>query len=557
VTFALIACTAASAQTTQPLLPPLETRPQERDRLADVTVADVKGFRFEGNSVMSDKQLLKVIERYVGRRVTSEDLEEARQALTLHYINAGYVNSGAILPDQTIRDGIITFRIVEGRVTDIELTGQRTPKAKRDQPTSAPVSAELRPGFRKYVLDRIKLGTTSPLNLVRLRDKLELLRQNANVQRINAELRPGASPGEATLDVAVEEARPYQLGLQFNNRRPPSIGAERFELLASHSNITGYGDALSLRYGINKGGLEDFDFAGLDDFDINYTIPVSPQDTTITFSISHSDTLVIEEPFFDLDIESESESYAITVRHPFYRSPSTEFGLSLSGAFRHNKSFLLGEPFSFSPGAVDGVTDVTVMRFGQDFLTRNQRRAISARSTMSIGVDAFGANASGAADGQFFAWLGQAQYVRRIGDTDWQWIARSSAQLADDALPSLEQISIGGFDTVRGYRENELVRDNGLIGSLELHIPLMQAKAGYGSALELIPFFDIGYGWNDIGIPDDQALASIGIGLAYTPNRHFSAQLYYGYALIDPGVEDEEEDLQDYGIHFNVLWLAF
>ena len=35
-----------------------------------------------------------------------------------------------------------------------------------------------------------------------------------------------------------------------------------------------------------------------------------------------------------------------------------------------------------------------------------------------------------------------------------------------------EKFSLGGVNSVRGYRENELVSDNGVIGSMELRIPL-------------------------------------------------------------------------------------
>ena len=44
--------------------------------------------------------------------------------------------------------------------------------------------------------------------------------------------------------------------------------------------------------------------------------------------------------------------------------------------------------------------------------------------------------------------------------------------------------------------------------------------------------------------------------MIYTPNRHVNAQLYYGYA-IDRDINQESDDLQDAGIHFNVLLLAF
>jgi hypothetical protein len=66
----------------------------------------------------------------------------------------------------------------------------------------------------------------------------------------------------------------------------------------------------------------------------------------------------------------------------------------------------------------------------------------------------------------------------------------------------------------------------------------------------------MGYG-NNVKQPYNGAfLPSVGVGLQYTPNEHVTAQLYYGYALRDD-VNRETDNLQDIGIHFNVLVLAF
>jgi hemolysin activation/secretion protein len=124
---------------------------------------------------------------------------------------------------------------------------------------------------------------------------------------------------------------------------------------------------------------------------------------------------------------------------------------------------------------------------------------------------------------------------------------------------SIEQFAVGGVDTVRGYRENQIVRDTGYAASIELHVPLIATTSG-NRILEIVPFADIGLGRNinapQSGVKNGQVLPSIGAGLVFTPNRHVNAQLYYGYAL-NRDVNQETDDLQDAGIHFNVLILAF
>jgi hemolysin activation/secretion protein len=540
-------------------LPPISS--DEEQTLARQAVVEVKAFRFEGNTVFTNAQLLRApvaidnaeyganvrtrVGDYVGKTLATEDLEAIRQALTRLYVGAGYINSGAVLPDQTVEDGVITYKLVEGRLTDVNLQGNKRLRGS-------------------YVVSRIRRGAGPPLNIIRLRNQLELLRQNPNLTRITAELRPGAQPGEAYLDAQVAESNPLQLGAQVSNRRSPSIGAAQLELLASHRNLTGNGDVLALRYGVNTGGFTDWQFAGADDFSIDYTIPVTPADTTLTLSLTRTDSLVVEEPFDTLDITSESNSAAVTLRHPFYRWANGELAMFVSLAYRDNQTELLGQPFSFSPGADEGKSVVAPVRIGQELTTRSQVDAFALRSTFSIGTELFCATdnrGDDVPDGQYLAWLGQVQYVRRLNPNtvdplrDYQLVLRGSAQLASDPLLPIEQFAVGGIDTVRGYRENQIVRDIGVAGSIELHVPLI-ATAGGSRILEIIPFVDLGYGQNESNPNSGTFLPSIGAGLQYTPSRHVTAQVYYGYALRDD-VNRETDNLQDVGIHFNVLFLAF
>jgi hemolysin activation/secretion protein len=85
----------------------------------------VKGFAFEGNTVFSDDELAAVTASFTNRDLTSAEIEDARRVVTVHYINAGYVNSGAVIPNQEPVDGIILLRIIEGQLTEINLEGNR------------------------------------------------------------------------------------------------------------------------------------------------------------------------------------------------------------------------------------------------------------------------------------------------------------------------------------------------------------------------------------------------------------------------------------------------
>jgi hemolysin activation/secretion protein len=113
---------------------------------------------------------------------------------------------------------------------------------------------------------------------------------------------------------------------------------------------------------------------------------------------------------------------------------------------------------------------------------------------------------------------------------------------------------VGGVNTVRGYRENQLVRDRAVVASLELRFPVWFNKAG-ASLLELAPFVDIGGAWNVHETRTPETLASTGLGLVLTPNKHFDAQLFWGYRLREIDLPDNNP--QDLGLHFRIRIAAF
>ncbi|MDB5323041.1 MAG: outer membrane protein family [Phycisphaerales bacterium] len=519
--------------------PPAATT-QASAKLPLAGAVPVKGLAFEGNTRFSSERLTREVADILGRnggKLTLDDLEEIRQKLTLLYINAGYINSGAILPDQTIdkEKGIVRYQIVEGRLNKIDVTGK----------------TRLRRG---YVEDRIWRDKSEPLDALRLRNNLEMLRQNPNIKSVNAELKPGERPGESVLDVAVAENTPWLVGIQFDNNRSPSVGAERFSFIASDTNLLGLSDNLSLRWGLTKGQLDHAEFAELDDINIAYSAPISPYDTMLQVSFENSDSPVVEEPFAQLNIRSRTQGFSVGLRQPLYRSVNTEFAVSVALSRRDNKTFLAGEPFSFSPGTVNGESTVTAVRIGQEFLTRTQEYALALRSTFSIGVDALQSTIQkdGIPDSQYWAWLGQAQYVRRL-PRDWQLILRGTAQLTDQALLPIEQFSLGGVDTVRGYRENQLVRDEALVATAELRIPIVRKNDR--SVLDLAVFFDAGWAKNN-DIPDnttlpDQFISSAGLGVLWNPVHNFSMTVYWGIPF--KHFDQNADNLQDMGIHFNLV----
>ena len=185
---------------------------------------------------------------------------------------------------------------------------------------------------------------------------------------------------------------------------------------------------------------------------------------------------------------------------------------------------LLGEPFSLSPGARNGESIVTALRLALEYIYRGRNQVIAARSRFSFGLDALGSTIHAEddlPDSRYFAWLGQVQWVRRLGlsevrpISDTEFILRSDLQIADDPLLTLEQIAVGGRYSVRGYRENTLVRDNAHLASLEVRIPILQ-NLPWADYLQLAPFVDYGRAWQSQGRTEEpRYLLSVGVGLRW------------------------------------------
>ena len=149
---------------------------------------------------------------------------------------------------------------------------------------------------------------------------------------------------------------------------------------------------------------------------------------------------------------------------------------------------------------------------------------------------------------QLFSWLGQFQFVNRFSN-NWLLLGRFYAQIAGDPLPIIEQFSLGGIDTVRGYAKNEIVTDNALLGSLELRIPLTQDP----EVLQITSFVEGGTGWNNLlPDPDPATLGGIGLGLRWLVANGLTVRLDYGIPLVS--VDNSGNSLQEQGFYFSVRY---
>ncbi|MGB3613530.1 MAG: ShlB/FhaC/HecB family hemolysin secretion/activation protein [Elainellaceae cyanobacterium] len=461
---------------------------------------------------------------YTNRPITFDDLLILRSRITQLYVDEGYVTSGAFLPsNQVLTDGTVTIQVVEGTVEAVRVSGTEHLQ-------------------ERYI--RQRLTTDTPLNQADLLESLQLLQLNPFVSQVNAELTAGASPGQNVLLVAVDEPSPFTASFGGSNYRPTSIGSAEATASLGYSNLIGIGDRITGSYGRTD---------GLDIFDAGFSVPVNAKEGTLSFRFNSSESQIIDDEFEDLEIESETRTYGLSFRQPIVRSPETEFALGLGFDLRRRQTFILDDvPFSFSIGPEEGESNVSVLRFSQDWVNRSARRVLAARSQFSFGLDAFNAtvNDSGI-DGRYFSWIGQFQWVQQLSPRNLM-ITRLSTQLTPDSLLSLEQFSIGGVDTVRGYAQNQLVADNGALAGVEFRLPLTANP----QRLQLTPFVEMGTVWNnDTPDPETATIAGLGLGVRWLIGSSLFVRLDYGIPLIE--VDNDSDSLQDDGLYLSVNFQPF
>lgn len=491
----------------------------------------VERFEVVGSTVFSQEELAKVTADLTKRPITLAELFQARSRITELYVSKGYITSGAYIPPQTIQSGVIKIQVVEGRLEDIQITGTR----------------RLNPN---YVRSRLAIATTPPLNREKLLEALQLLQLNPLIQNLSAELSAGSRPGTSILQVQIAEAKTRNVQLALDNGRSPGVGSFRRRIQLTEANLLGLGDSISAGYSNTDGS---------NTFDTSYTLPVNARNGSISFNFGASSSSVIEESFEFLGIESSSLYYEISYRQPLVQSPTQELAIGLTASRRESEisSSLLEEsgisPNILSPGADEnGQTRISALRFFQEWTRRNSREVLALRSQFNLGIGAFNATVNvQEPDSRFFSWQGQGQWARLLAP-DTLFILKANTQIAFTRLLSLEQFGLGGIDSVRGYRQDYLLTDNGAFASAELQIPILRLPQASG-LLQVIPFVDLGVAWNtQRENPDPNALAAVGLGLRWSSGDRFTARLDWGIPLVS--VDSQARTWQENGIYFSLFY---
>ncbi|MCC3448898.1 MAG: ShlB/FhaC/HecB family hemolysin secretion/activation protein [Microcoleus sp. PH2017_25_DOB_D_A] len=531
-----------------PATPTATPTPEDSKTDEAIEAISIANFRFVGNTVFSQETLDREItrqfleldsttNRFREGQITFAQLQQVISEVTKFYNQRGYINSFAYIPttseepNQRLQNrgvpGEVIIKIVEGGLESIRVR-RRTGRQRLNL---------------DYVCSRLAIAS-QPLQVSRLLDALRLLELDPLIKKITAELIPGSQVHRSSLEVKFEEEQTFSVEVAIDNRRAPSVGTVRRQVQVNEANLLGRGDDLSLAYTNTDGSNA---------FDLSYTLPLNPNNGTIKVAAGTTANRVVEPPFEDVDLRAAARYLDITLRQPLLRTPRQEFAVGLTATRRESGTSILGEDFPLSPGADEkGRSRISALRFFQDWTVRSNEELLAFRSQFSLGLSAFNATVnSEAPDSRFLAWRGQAQWVRRLA-RDTFVFASSDLQLANRALLPLEQFGLGGFNSVRGYRQDLLLGDNGISASAELRFPIVgRSDRGLG-VVQIAPFIDAGTVWNSSRREDfdPQTLVSVGAGLRWEMSDRLAASFYWGIPLVD--VNSRQRTWQEKGLHFSV-----
>ena len=243
---------------------------QEKDRRVHVVPTnagprfDVKEYLVIGASVLSPEIIAGTITNIDGAFGTNVSFDGIRAVVTelqKAYRERGYVTVVVGLPQQKLTNDEVKVQATEGRLADINVTGNRyfsSNNVMRSLPS---------------------LHTNTVLNSLIF--QAELNRANANQDRqIYPVIGPGPEPGTSDLTLNVKDQLPLHGKIELNDQSSPGTPDLRVNGSAVYDNLWQSGHSLGVQYGFSpesyKQGKqwEFFDAPSVANYSAFYTLPL-------------------------------------------------------------------------------------------------------------------------------------------------------------------------------------------------------------------------------------------------------------------------------------------
>lgn len=367
----------------------------------------------------------------------------------------------------------------------------------------------------------------------------------------NPEIAAGSTAQGETTAPQTEQPVPRELtvGLAADNYGSPDVGSEQLTLRGRYRNAAIAGDELTGRYAISLS-------EGLDAYELGYRLPLSPMGGGLQVQVAGDTRRATPADLSQYDLRGSGQTYRLSYGQPIHQTLQSEWGLSLGARYQTDTvSAALSPPLplAFAPDGL-GTARILAVEFGQTYKSEDAGGQWQVDSQFTVGSGQFDGvqGTPTVPDHTFFYWQGLVQRSLTLSDRH-ELKLEAALQLAANALLGPEQFTIGGINSVRGYRQDRSRGDNGLRLALSDHITLQKNAAG-NPTLQLIPFLEAGAVWNtgNHAAPQltNQFLLGAGLGLHWQFLEGLTARLDWGLPLISgPRLT---HTLQDSGVYLQL-----
>ena len=472
---------------------------------------------FDPSQVFQPGWLAELAAPYQGREITLRELKGMVSQINNVYRQKGLATARAMLPAQEVVDGVLRVALIEGKVSQVRVQGNRYTRTSMILRSLPSVS---------------RTGQLLEVNEL----EQDLIRYNKLYNNnLRVELKPGAALAETDVLVFADDAKRCRVAWLSDNLGQESVGEYRQSALLEIDSLTGHRDALTM-----TGTFAD----GTNAVYGTYICPVAGQSAEFGLIGSYSDVAVRHGEFKDLGIKGYSYdvggivSFALRADKQWLVKANVQFHHKLSSNFVTGFALSNSDEYVSTIGLTAEKTDERGIWYGQV-------------------EELFGGGDLGQSEHQAFCrFTGGLARVQFIPDTPLIAIARASGQVSGTDLPALEMFQIGGGTTVRGFPEVLLIGDDGYLASVELSttvkwLPCHVRRLPLRDSVRLFGFVDHG-GVSTRGETSllPSTLLSAGTGVSLQVDDRISGQCCIGFPI---GNYDDVPTVGDYRIHFSLM----
>lgn len=452
--------------------------------------------------ITPDKQA-KLVAPYINQCLSLARINQLVREISEWYVQRGYITSRAFLTEQNLSHGILTITVLEGRLEEIRLQGVRSRQLTMAFPTSAGRILNLRD--IEQGMEQINRLRTTPVQI---------------------EIIPSAKPGYSIVNLTSTPEFPLTLGLNMDNSGQRTTGTGQLSASLVGNDLLGIAD----RWFVSGGRSSAFsDWRDAQNFQAGVSVPYGYGllDYSYSWSNYHSR---FNANSFDWYSNGDNISNRISGSWVLFRNGQIKTGvqLGLNHYVSHN---WLNQTLLQSSSR-----KLTSLQIGFNHTQKIAGGVATLNPMLSRGMPWFDAESDkGKSDdfpkAEFRKWSVSSSYQRPVTQKMW-WLSSFYAQWSPDRLYGSERLTIGGENSVRGYKEQYLSGDVGGYLRNELNYSLFTLPA----IGEVSTTLALDGGWLQSDKQDRYAAgtlwgSSLGLG---TRNAHVSTQLSLGIPVSYP-----------------------